>query len=162
MANRKPLALINGEIQELPSTDTLDAAVSEVDVVVRTNDEGSTMPALSPVYINDSNGVMLARANNDSTRKVIGLARDEANAAASVTVQVNGIISGTAGEWDAICAESIPSGLTANTDYFLSSATAGLITSSAPTGSGNWVVKVIRALSATEAMLLDHPGVKLS
>lgn len=162
MPSSKPIVIINGEMQELPSNYTLDAAVSEVDVVSRVNDEGSTMPILSPVYVNDADGVMLARANNDSTRKVLGLAKAAINAAASGSIQVNGIISGTAGEWDAVVAESIPSGLTPNTDYFLSSSTAGLLTSTAPTGAGNWVVKVIRALSATEAMILDHPGIKLS
>lgn len=162
MANRKPLVNINGELQELPSSDTLDAVVTEVDVVSRTNDEGSTMPILSPVYVNDANGVMLARANSDTTRKLLGFAKNAINAGATGSIQVNGVISGTAGEWDVVCAESIPSGLTPNTDYFLSSATAGLITSTAPTGAGNWVVKVLRALSATEAMILDHPGIKLS
>jgi hypothetical protein len=162
MASRKPLVNINGEFQELPSSDTLDAAVSEVDIVTRTNEEGSTMPILSPVYVNDANGVMLARANADGTRKVLGMAKAAINAGATGSIQVNGIITGSAAEWDVICAESIPSGLTANTDYFLSSATAGLITSTAPTGAGNWVVKVIRAISATEAMILDHPGIKLS
>jgi len=145
MAAQKPLVIISGQIQQLPSGDTLSAAASEVDVVSLT--AAATVVALCPVYISAANTFNKAAANASGTAKPIGFAVDAISSAASGFIQTDGIIAGTTGEWDAVAGTT--GGLTAGTTYFLSG-TAGLITATAPSASGNYVVKVGTAISTIE------------
>lgn len=158
MANRKPLVDINGTLQELPASDTLDAAVSEVDVVSKVNDEGTDLLPGEPVYAFDANGVKRARANADGTRKVIGFAKAAHVAGASGSVQTNGVISLSTAEWDAVAGTT--GGLTVDAQYFLSSAAAGRMTGTAPSTSGNWVKPLGVALSTTELLINIQDGWK--
>lgn len=75
---------------------------------------------------------------------------------ASGAILTDGVITGTVGEWDAVCDESIGSGLTVGTRYFLSAANAGKITSIRPTTVGQYVVCIGTALSPTR-MLISNP-----
>lgn len=145
MAARKPLVIISGQLQEIPAGDTLSAAASEVDVINLT--AAATVAALCPVYISAASTFNKAAANASGTTKVIGFAQDAITSAATGWIQTDGILAGTTGEWDAVAGTT--GGLSAGTDYFLS-ASAGLITATAPSTSGNYVVKVGRAISTTE------------
>src|SRR5438477_522397 len=51
MALRKPLVLINGQRQQLPSGDTLDAPQSGGDVIALTNDEAGALIPGNVMYI---------------------------------------------------------------------------------------------------------------
>lgn len=156
MASRKPLVLVSGEVQELTSSDTLDAAVSEVDIIART--AAATLIAGQPVYASSGTEVNKADADADATSKCIGLAKAAINSAASGSIQTNGLITLTTGEWDAVCGTS--GGLAVGTIYYLSGGTAGLLTSTAPTTTGHYVVPVIKGISTTEALIVvDYTSV---
>lgn len=145
MAARKPLVIIAGQLQEIPAGDTLSAAASEVDVISLT--AAATVVALCPVYISAASTFNKAAANVAGTSKVIGFAQDAITSAASGLIQTDGILSGTTGEWDAVAGTT--GGLSAGTQYYLS-ASAGLITATAPTTAGQHVVKLGTAISTTE------------
>jgi len=149
MALVKPLGLYNGEIQEIPLTDTLSAVVSEVDAITKV--AAATLIAGQVVYASSATQVDKAAANADATAKPIGLATAAISSAASGSIQTSGVITLTTGQWDALCGTT--GGLTFGTVYYLS-ATAGLLTATAPTTSGHYVVAVIEALSPTEANII--------
>ncbi|NJO65524.1 MAG: hypothetical protein HC836_47750 [Richelia sp. RM2_1_2] len=98
------------------------------------------------VYISSADNVSPAQANAEATGRVIGFATAAALAAANVPVRSEGILDGFAG-------------LTAGSRYFLSAATAGLITTTPPSGASNVVFQVGMAKSATALHLqLQHLG----
>lgn len=141
-----------GAIQQLQSTDTLDAPQSGGDVISQTNDESSPIVIGAPVYNDAADGVKKAKADAAGTTGVIGLVRDASitNAVAGI-IQTNGVLSATTGQWDAVAGTS--GGLTTGSLYYLSAATAGLITATAPSTVGQYVVVVGRAISTTELLL---------
>lgn len=149
MALRKPLVLNSGQLEELSSSDNLDANVVEVDVLTRV--AAATLIAGQPVYESSATDVDKAAANADATSKCIGLAKAAIAAAASGTIQTSGVITLTTGEWDAVCGTT--GGLAGGTQYYLSS-TAGLLTSTAPSTTGYYVLPVIVGLSSTEALIV--------
>ncbi len=150
MAARKPLVIINGQVQQLSSSDTLDAAVSEVDIVQKMNANASTIDICSPVYVKTSGDIDLARANASTTRRVLGLVKDAAGIATSAagSIQTDGVMTATTGQWDAVTGET--GGLTEGAVYYLSAATAGKLTTTAPSTATQYVVPVGLALSTTE------------
>lgn len=150
MAARKPLVLNAGQVEELQGADTLDAVVSEVDVISRT--ATSTLVPGEVVYSDSNTSVEKANANADATAKPIGVATAGITAASSGTIQTNGILTLTTGEWDAVAGTT--GGLTAGTQYFLSGTTAGALTATAPSTSGHYVLPILVALSTTEAYIL--------
>lgn len=146
MATRKPLVLgSDGRPQQLQSGDTLGIA-SETGQVEMT--ATSTVVAGGPVYCDGADSFDLARANAAGTSKVVGLAVVGITAAATGMVQVNGVLSLTTGEWDAVFGTT--GGLTPGATYFLSEATAGIGTGTRPTTVGELVVILGIALSTTE------------
>lgn len=98
---------------------------------------GEAISARDIVYISADDTVSKAKADAEATSHAIGFAEADALLAAPVNVISNGIISGF-------------SGLTANTRYYLSGATAGGYSASAPTGSGHILVQVGFALSTSK------------
>lgn len=99
-----------------------------------------TIAARDVVYISSANNVSPALANNTSQSYAIGFANGAAAPAASVGVKTDGIIGGF-------------SGLTAGSRYYLSPSVAGAITATVPNGSGNTVVQVGYAKSATDVQI---------
>ena len=161
MASQKPLVIINGQVQQLPAGDTLNASINEVDVVSLTNANASSITIGQPVYVSAAGSVNLASAAASGTCKVLGLVRDASIATASSGfIQTDGILSATTGGWDAVTGDT--GGLTAGSIYYLSTVAGGL-TTTAPSGSGNYVIKVGLALSTTEMEIdTDRGGVLLS
>lgn len=160
MAARKPLVINAGQVEQLQAGDTLDASVSEVDVTSETNDNASPIVIGMAVYAKSDGDVDLARANAQGTVQVEGLVRDTSiAAAASGIIQTDGVLTATTGQWDAVTGQS--GGLTAGSPYYLSAATAGNITPTAPTSVGEFVVRVGLALSSTALDISIEPPIKL-
>jgi len=149
VAQRKPLVINAGQIEQLQSGDTLDAVVTEVDIVSRTNNNASPIVIGAPVYPDGNGSVDLAQADASGTIEVLGLVRETSIAAsASGYIQTDGILVATTGQWDAIT--GLTGGLVAGDVYWLSDATAGKLTSTAPTTAGKYVIRVGKGLSTTE------------
>lgn len=160
MALRKPLVVNAGQLQQLQAGDTLDAPQSGGDVVVLTNDEVGAIVIGTPVYADTNDGVKKAKADAGATKSVIGVVKTASIAAAgSGEVVINGIVTATTGQWDT--AAGTTGGLTANTVYYLSAATSGLLTATAPTTAGQYVVEVGIALSTTELLVRPRQPILL-
>ncbi len=89
-----------------------------------------------------------AKADASGTKSVLGLVSDAtiSNGVAG-NVMLNGFITATTGQWDTAFGTS--GGLAFGTRYYLSAATAGLGTSTAPGTVGQYVVEIGIALSTT-------------
>lgn len=116
-----------------------------------TNGNGSTVAKLAPVYIKSDGNFAAAKADSTSTYNVFGLTSASINslAAGAIYTEDGAVLTGTTGEWDAICGTT--GGLTPGAIYYLSGATAGLLTATPPSTSGHIQVRVLVALSATKA-----------
>lgn len=160
MALRKPLVIVNGQIQQIQSGDELDAVIAAIDAVTMENDEANTIVIGQPVYVEAVDKVKLARANATGTSRILGLVRDPSiNAAATGSIQIGGILEATTGEWDAVTGDT--GGLTPSTVYYLDAAAAGMLTATAPTTVGQYVTEVGLALSTTELWLQARRPIKL-
>jgi hypothetical protein len=161
MASQKPLVIINGQVQQLPAGDTLNASINEVDVLAVSNANASSITVGQPVYVSSAGAVNLASAAASGTCKVLGLVRSASIASSSSGyVQTDGVLMADTTDWDAVTGGT--GGLTAGSVYYLSS-TAGMLTTTAPGGSGNFVMKVGMAVSTTELEIdTDRGGVLLA
>lgn len=149
MASRKPLVIISGIVQQLPVTDDLSVPITGVQEKNQTNDEVSPIVIGTPVYNDAADGVKKAKADAIGTSKPIGLVyATSISASASGAIATDGIMTATTGQWDAICGTS--GGLAFGTVYYLSAATAGLLTSTAPSTTGQYVVEIGQATSTTD------------
>lgn len=138
MALRKPLVLVAGEIQQIQSGDTLDAVVSEVDLVVLTNSDAATIVKGEIAYIFGADAIKKAKADAAATADAWFFAASASTASgATGSFQSAGVLSGL-------------TGLTAGATYYLSAATAGAMTVTAPTTVGQYVTRLGKALSTTE------------
>jgi hypothetical protein len=154
MAVKKPLVLNNGQIEQLQSSDSLATAES----LQLTNNNAGSIVIGTPVYVVAVDAVDKARANATGTKDVFGLVADTTIAAAATGgIQTDGVLTATTGQWDAVAGTT--GGLTFNTRYYLSQATAGLLTATAP--SSGWVQEVGIALSTTEMKIDIKANVKL-
>lgn len=156
----RPLVIIGGQVQRLPAADTLDAVVSEVDVISLSNGSAAAVVIGSPVYISAANAFQPARANASATSDVIGLVREASVAAASNgAVQSDGIFTATAAQWDAVTGQT--GGLTVGSVYYLSPATAGRLTITPPSAAGEYVARIGRAISSTALEISIQPSILL-
>jgi len=160
MASRKPLVLVNGQIQQLQSGNSLDASVSKVDIVSRSNSNAGAITIGQAVYPDGNGSVDLGQANASGTVEVLGLvAATSIASAASGSIQTDGILTATTGQWDAVTGGT--GGLVAGTVYYLDPSTAGHITSTAPTTASQYVVRIGVALSTTELEISVRPPILL-
>lgn len=156
MAIKKPLVITNGQIEQLQSGDQLQSN----ELIVRTNNNASPIVIGQPVYVDGAGTVDLALADAQVTSRVLGLVAETSIAAAgSGGIQTDGVIIATTGEWDAVTGET--GGLTAGALYFLDPDTAGMLTQTAPTVSGDYVAEVGMALSTTELEISIRRTVRL-
>jgi len=143
MALKVPLVLYSGLPGQLQSSDTLAVpSISAGVVVQQTNDEAGAIVIGAPVYNDVNDGVKKGKADASGTSSIIGLVAQ---------ASISGVLTATTGQWDAIMGTS--GGLTKGVRYFLSAATAGLGTSTAPTTTGQYVVLLGIAISTTELHL---------
>lgn len=152
MAVKKPLVVNSGEIGTLLAGDSLNVPTTGVNQIQQTNDEAAPIVIGTPVYNDAADGVKKAKGDAAGTSKVIGLVADVSitNAVAG-NIAVDGVLTATTGQWDA--AFGTTGGLTFGTVYYLSAATPGLGTNSAPNAAGQYVVRLGIALSTTELAL---------
>ncbi len=148
MALRKPLVLASGEIQQIQSGDTLDAVVQETEQQVYTNDDVGSHVLGDVVYCDAADGVKKAKADAIGTSKAIALATATVTTGTTGTYQNSGTLAGLAG-------------LTAGAVYYLSAATAGLLTATPPSSLGQYVVKIGIATSTTELFIQIEPRILL-
>jgi hypothetical protein len=158
MALRKPVVVVNGQLQQLQAGDTLDAPQSGGDQIILTNDESTPVVICAPVYMDAVSGFKKAQANAAGTKNVIGLVAKSpsiTNATAG-PVQTNGVLTATTTQWDAVTADT--GGLTFNSVYYLDPATAGKLTKTAPTTVGQYVMPIGLALSTTDLQITISTG----
>lgn len=116
--------------------------------IIRTDDASAAVAAGEVVYVSGAGTVAPAQANADLTSRVAGISLAAAALGAEVIYQSAGVVTGM-------------SGLVANTFYYLSASTPGLLTSTAPSTAGQYVVLVGLALSTTELLLMQESGILL-
>jgi hypothetical protein len=101
------------------------------------------------VYISGAGDVDLAQADNPATAKAFGLVADASIASlVSGEIQLEGVLTATTGEWDAVTGQT--GGLTAGAIYYLDPTTPGAMTTTAPTSGGEYVVELGKAVSSTK------------
>ena len=132
---------------------TAGSTIANTTAVVQqalTNNQGSTINICQAVYSDSSGTVKLAQANASGTRLAVGFVLDTSiNASSSGNIAVDGVITATTTQWNAVTGGS--SGLTAGAKYWLSTSTPGANTSTAPTT--NWLVFMGKALSTTQMQI---------
>ena len=149
MALRKPLVIVGGRIRQIAAGDTVDAQVSEVDVVNQQNNNAAPIIIGSPTYNDGAGTVDLAQADAVATVEVLGLVKDPTiAAAASGAIQTDGILAATTAQWVVITGDA--GGLTPGSVYYLDPDTAGNLTKTAPSAVGDFVVRIGKAISTTE------------
>lgn len=155
MALVKPLVLTaSGQIAQIQSGDTLNAAVQEADAIALTNSATGAIAFGRAVYVSAANSFALAQANASATKQVLGLVKDASVAASAVgNVQTDGVITGTTAQWDSVSGQT--GGLTPNAIYYLSATTAGAITATPPSATGQYLVPIGVALSTTSLDIRD-------
>jgi len=155
MALRKPLVVVDGQVQQLQSGDTLDAATSGKDLTQLTNGNTNAITIGQVVYISGNDTVDLAKANASATSKAVGLVADSSIANdSSGNIQMQGVISNT--DWTTVVGSTT---LTAGATYYLDNATAGKMTTTAPTSG--YVVEIGTALSGTDFNIEIKSPIKL-
>ncbi len=154
MAVRKPLVIVNGQVERLQPGDRLDLSRS----VTKNNNTGNTLVAGTPVIVNGGNAVK-AQANSQSNAKVAGFVAEDAADASPVEVQTEGILTLTTTAWDNVTGQT--GGLTEGATYYLSALAAGMLTTVSPDDHGDYVVGLGRALSTTEFEIEVGAPIKL-
>jgi hypothetical protein len=117
-------------------------------VFYKRNEGATTIPVGTAVYAATNAGVLPAQAHVDATSKVIGIATLDIAAGASDAFKGEGVVAATIQEWEVATGQV--GGLAINQTYFLSADTPGRITNIAPTGAGEYVCPIGRAISSTE------------
>jgi hypothetical protein len=149
MASRSPLVVNAGQIQQLQTGDILNVPVfTGGDVISLTNDDSGADVICTPVYNDAASGFKKAKADAAGTKSVIGLISDTSitNGVAG-NVMLNGFLTATTGQWDAVFGTT--GGLTFGSRYYLSAATAGQASATAPSTTGQYVVELGIAISTT-------------
>ena len=160
MAARKPLVIVNGRIRQIAAGDTLDASVSEVDVVTQTNENAGALVIGTPVYTSGSGQVDKAQANAYATAEVLGLVKDASIASTQPgMIQTDGVMVASTAQWDAVTGQT--GGLTVGSVYFLHPTTSGMLTVTTPSAVGQLVARVGKALSETELEITIEQPVEL-
>ena len=156
MALKKPLVQNGGQIEQLQSGDYI--ATGEIPQF--TNGNAGPIVIGTPVYMSANDTVDKAKADTVGTVNVIGLVYDTSIASSAVGgIQIDGILTATTGQWDAIAGTT--GGLTKDVFYYLSSATAGILSSTAPSVAGQFSICIGIGISTTEMKINIQPRIKL-
>ncbi len=162
MTLREPLVIINGQIQQLPTGDTINGAGpgSAFDGTFNgTNGEASTINLGQPVYISANDTVKLLSANSANSVKYAGLVSDASIGTGNTgNIAYTGELTGNLAQWTAITGSGT---LTAGSTYYVDNAATGNLTATAPTTASHFVIPVGVALNATTLKLIDPTIVKL-
>jgi hypothetical protein len=156
MAQKKPLVLNSGQVEQLQSGDYIQT----VDIPQLTNGNAGSLAIGTPVYASGNDSVDKAKADAVGTVNVIGLIADASVASAATGgVQMDGVLTATTTQWDAVAGTT--GGLTKDVIYYLDPSTAGKLTSTAPSAAGQYVKEIGIAISTTELKIDIKPRIKL-
>lgn len=135
----------------------LETELFNRDAFSLTNDNAGTLSAGMAVYMKSNGNVDKANAAAVGTSHVIGLVTADAATATAATLKRNGRLTLTTAQWDAVAGTT--GGLTPGAAYFLSDATAGKLTATAPTTATHTSLRCGIALSSTTLLLTcaDQP-----
>lgn len=139
-----------------PSDDS-ESSTTESDLVNLINGNAGTVPIGTPVYSSAADTIDKARANAAGTSLVIGVVTASVLPGASVDVATSGAIVATTGQWDTVAGTT--GGLVFNTIYYLDASSPGKLTSTAPSGAGQFVVQVGVAVSTTTLVVSREPPI---
>lgn len=155
MALRKPSVFnpINGEFEVIQPGDYIQST----DIPTYTNADATSHIPGQVVFSFGAGSIKKAKADAGGTMPVIALATTTITNGVSGSYQSDGTISLTTAQWDAVAGTT--GGLTVNTPYFVSAATAGLLTATPPTTG--YCQAVIRATSTTDAIVSPRQAIKL-
>jgi len=159
MSLKVPLVLTSGQIQQLQAGDSLNASCNEVDVIEMTNANAGAIPICSPVYVSGASEVDLAQADAAATTEILGLAAEQLEISGSGNIQTDGVLAATTGQWDIVTGDV--GGLTPGSVYYVDPDTAGMLTTTAPTEAGDYVIRVGVALNTTDLDITVTPPIKL-
>lgn len=116
---------------------------------------GAAFAAGQPGYVVAATGLAaLSRANAAGTANVVGLAVQPAAVNDPVFLRYSGPVKLTTAQWDAIAGTE--GGLTVNAFYYLSSAAAGFITSTAPSATGTFATGIGIAIANDTLLVGQH------
>ena len=121
---------------DFKSSGTASAANVDIDYLADT-----TIAALDVVYISSTDRVSPANAGATATYKAIGFALNGGASGATITVRVAGEVPGL-------------SGFNPNETVFLSPTTGGAITTTVPTGAGEYLIKVGSGRTTTDLVVI--------
>ena len=162
MAIRAPLVLgSDGLPQQLQSGDSIASPTNAPSIrAVNNGESASAMVIGMPVYATAADTVKRGQANAKSTSQICGVVYDASiSASANGNIAQSGVVVATTTQWDAVAGTT--GGLAFGAMYFLDPATAGKITSTPPTTTGQTNTLIGRALSATELELMIAPPILL-
>ncbi len=157
MAERKPLVIVSGQIQQLQSGDTI-AGVGASKVSLTNNNAGTAVIG-TPVYSDGAGTCDFAKADAIGTSEVIGLVFADIAAAGAGEIQTSGVLTATTGEWDVVTGKT--SGLVADTIYWLDPTTAGKLTITPTSTDTQLVVRVGIGISTTQMLIAVQPPILL-
>ncbi len=112
-------------VHALPPTDSAD-------IIYRTNNEGFTIVPGRPVKFDGTTGCKLAQAD-DPANTLIGVVMETTASGASTKIKLLGTV--TVADWT-IALGGGSADLTPNAYYYLSQGAAGILTTIAPSGTG--------------------------
>ena len=158
MAVKKPLVIgSKGELEQLQSGDTVDTGITNNQSITVTNANASAITIGMPVYISSAGNVDKAKADSGSTAYVIGLVEEATIAAAGTgKVLTDGIL--ISADWTAVTGSAT---LTSGAIYFLDATTAGKLTTTATTTTGEYLVRVGIAINTTTLEVSLSRAIKL-
>lgn len=146
MAVRKPLVIVNGQIEQLQAGDTTTAGF---ELQALANENAGTIVIGQPVYASGASQVDLALADASLTKDVIGLVYDTSIlTTATGNIITDGVMTATTGQWDVVTGDT--GGLVFNSIYYLDPTTPGMLTVTAPTADGDYVAPIGIAISTTK------------
>jgi len=148
MALLRPLVIIDGQIQQLPSGDTIDGEALTIDL---TEADLTGAAKFTPVYIASSSSFRQSIANDAVKKDVVGFTTAAVTIGGVGTIQLEGVLEGTTGDWDTVTGGT--GGLVAGDVYWLDPDNLGRITNTAPTTDGDYVVPLGEAVSTTEFII---------
>lgn len=145
MSVKIPLVLAtDGRPEQLQSGDSVASSGAATDSMT----PASNMAIGQVVYCSGAAAATKARANGSPQTFAVGLCQAALTSGIAGNVQLNGVLSLTTSQWDAITGQS--GGLTSGATYYLDPTTAGMMTPTCPTAAGQYVCITGRALSTTD------------
>jgi len=158
MAVRIPLVIVNGQIQQLQSGDSI---ADHGQIKQMTNSNAGAIVIGSVVYADGADTVDLAQADAEGTSQVIGLVQEPTQIGIAGTggIITGGVMTATTGEWDAV--SDLTGGLDVDDLYYLDETTPGAFTATAPSATSEYVVPIGIGLSTTDMLLLNHHRILL-